>query len=135
MTRTTLLIALLVLYGAVLGRSQVERVLAPRPLDPFAARPKAVEELVVAGKFAHALPLAIELETAYPDEPLVSYWLATINHGLGRAQDEAAAWDHYVRVSKAPGDACPAWPDAYARAGHRAQAQAAADRCAEFDRQ
>jgi hypothetical protein len=28
------------------------------------------------------LPLARELHGAYPDEPLVCYWLATINHRL-----------------------------------------------------
>ena len=134
MTRTKLLIALLVLYVAVLGRGQAERLFVPRHLDPFAPRPKAVEQLIVARRFAEALPLAAELHANYPHEPLVSYWLATVNHGLNRAPAEAAAWTDFVRVSKAPGDACPAWPEALSRAGQVEQARGAFDRCRELQR-
>lgn len=132
--RTISLIALLVAYGAVLGRAPVARLLGPHPLDPFAPRPQRVEELLVAHKFADALPLVDELRVGYPDEPLLSYWLATINHGLDRPQAEASAWDDYMRLSKAPADACPAWPEAHARAGHPAKSRTAAERCAELER-
>jgi len=130
--RTTLFIALLVLYGAALGRGQAGRLFGPKVLDPFAPRSKTVEQLIVAARFADALPLAAELHTNYPDEPLGPYWLATINHALGRPGAEAAAWGEYVRLSKAPGDACPAWPEALMRAGQIDQARTASDRCVEL---
>jgi hypothetical protein len=132
LNRTTLFIAVLALYGAVLGRSPGARLFGPKALDPFAPRPKTVEQLIAAARFADALPLAVELRANYPDEPLVAYWLATINHAVGRPETEAAAWGEYVRLSKAPADACPAWPDALTRAGAIDQARTASDRCAEL---
>jgi hypothetical protein len=131
-SRTTLLIAVLLAYGVVLGRGQSGRLFGRTPLDPFAPRPKAVEQLIVAGRFADALPLAVELQASYPDEPLVVYWLARINHMLGRPSAEAVAWHDYVRLSKAPADACPAWPEALIHAGHVDEARAASDRCVEL---
>jgi hypothetical protein len=103
-------------------------------MDPFDSRPRAVEQLVVAGRFADALPLAIELQSTYPGEPLVSFWLATINHGLDRPLAEALAWGEYVRTSAAPAEACPHWAEAYTRAGREDEAETASRRCAELER-
>src|SRR2546423_5112521 len=50
-----------VLYGAALGRGQAGRLFGPKVLDPFAPRSKTVEQLIVAARFADALPLAAEL--------------------------------------------------------------------------
>jgi hypothetical protein len=134
MTRTTPLAAVLALYVAVLGRGPMGRLLGQSGFDPFAPRPSAVEQLIVAGRYAEALPLALELRGGYPDEPLIFYWLATINHRLARWQDEGDAWADYVRTSAAPREACPAWPEARARSGDEARASAAAARCAEIAR-
>ena len=134
MTRTAPLAAMLALYVAVLGRGPMGRLLGGSGFDPLAPRPSAVEQLIAADRPAEALPLARELRAAYPDEPLVFYWLATINHRLARWSDEADAWAEYVRTSAAPMEACPAWPDARARSGDQTRASAAAARCEEIAR-
>ena len=132
MNRTVLLTALLAAHALVLGRGAVAGLVSASRFDPLAAQPASVEQLIVARRFADALPRANDLHTRYPDEPLVAYWLATINHGLDQPRAEASAWEDYVRTSKAPAEACPAWPDAYARLGDRARAQTASTRCREF---
>jgi len=134
MTRTAPLAAVLALYVAVLGRGPMGRLLGGADFDPLGPRPSAVEQLIAGGRYAEALPLARELHGVYPDEPLVFYWLATINHRLARWPDEADAWAEYVRTSAAPTEACPAWPDARARSGDEARARAAALQCEEMAR-
>jgi predicted Zn-dependent protease len=132
MNRTVALTVVLALYIAVLGRGPMGRLFGRSGFDPLAPRPAAVEQLIVAGRFDEALPLARALRAGYPDEPLVSYWLATINHRLARWQDEADAWADYVRTSAAPREACPAWHDALARSGDDVRARTAAARCEEM---
>jgi hypothetical protein len=127
--RSVLLIVLLGGYAAVLGRGAVDRALGRRGFDPLAPQPSAVEQLIVAGRFADARPLALELCASFPDEPAVWWWLATIDHHLPRSADEAEAWTHYMHTSAAPAEACPAWPDALAKSGDTTAAQAARARC------
>ena len=134
MKRTGLLAAVLVLYVAVLGRGPAGRAIGKAGFDALAPRPGAVEQLLAAGRFSEALPLALELRDQYPNEPLTFYWLAMINHHLTRWHEEAEAWTDYVRTSAAPGEACPAWPAAYARNGESAEALTAAARCEEMAR-
>jgi Flp pilus assembly protein TadD len=50
--------------------------------------------------------------------------------GLGRARDEAAAWEDYLRLASLPDAACPALGLAYARAGDPIRAIEAYERCA-----
>lgn len=129
MNRDALLVVLLVAYGAVLGQGAAGRVVGQTRFDPLAPRPRLVEQFIVAGRFADALPLATELHAMYPAEPLVSYWLARIEHELNQPRAEAEAWEDYVRLSNAPAEACPAWPDAYTHLGDTARARAALERC------
>ena len=135
MRRTALLAAVLALYIVVLGRGPAGRAIGRAGFDALAPRPSAVEQLIVAARFSDALPLALELRDQYPNEPLTSYWLAVINHGLTRWHEEAEAWTEYVRTSAAPREACPAWPAAYARNGESARALSAASRCKDMARQ
>ena len=128
-----MLAALCAAYAAVLMPPGTWRLTGASPFDPLAPRPREVEELIVAGRFADALPIAAELQRAYPEEPLVAFWTAAINRGLDRPEAEAAAWETYVQRSHAPADACPAWPEAYARLGQLDRARAAAERCAAFE--
>jgi len=132
MKRTALLTLLLASYAAILGRTAAARMFRTAGFDPLAPQPSTVESLIVAGRFADALPLATQLKASYPKEPLVSYWLARINAGLNHPIEEAEAWEAFVRVSLQPTDACPAWPDAYRRAGRLEASRAAAERCDEL---
>jgi tetratricopeptide (TPR) repeat protein len=135
MKRTGLLAVVLALYVAVLGRGPAGRAIGNAGFDALDPRPSAVEQLIVAGRFAEALPLALELRNQYPNEPLTFYWLAMINHHLTRWHEEAEAWTEYVRTSAAPREACPDWPAAYARNGEAARALSAAARCEDMARQ
>ena len=85
MSRSTLLVALLAAYAAVFLPGAV-RTFGAASFDPLQPRPRAVEELLVAKRFADALPLATELRGAFPSEPLPAYWLARINAGLQKPQ-------------------------------------------------
>ncbi len=125
---------LLAVYAAVLGRTAAARLVRAGGFDPLAPQAAAVETLVVAKRFAQALPLAVQLQQAYPREPLVAYWLARIHHGLNRPAEEADAWEAYVRLSSEPLDACPAWPDAYRRSARPDLEREAAHRCLELTR-
>ena len=132
MNRTVLLTALLAVYLVFFGRGAIAGLVTAGRFDPIASQPASVEQLLVAGRFADALPRATDLHVRFPTEPLVSYWLARINHGLDRPRAEADAWEEYVRWSNAPAEACPAWPATYARLGEDARAQAASERCRGF---
>ena len=127
--RTVLIGALFCAYGAcALGR------LAPvggrGGFQPFLPPARAVETRIGEGRFAEALTLASDLHQAYPNEPLVDYWLARIHHGLRDPGAEAKAWAQYLAVSAAPQEACPAWPRALAQSGQPAEALSAYERCA-----
>jgi tetratricopeptide (TPR) repeat protein len=133
--RSTLLIALLTLYlASALGPTIAERM-RRGAFDPFMATARALDERVAAGRYREALRLAIELEHAYPHEPQIPWMLARIHHGLEDAVSEAAAWERYVATSAAPDEACPALPEAYERAGRRAESLRAYEQCARFDPQ
>jgi tetratricopeptide (TPR) repeat protein len=125
-TPTALLLVLALAYALIFV--PVDR-LRQRGFDPLAARPRVVEELLSAGQFAQALPLALELRTGFPREPEVLVWLAAIHHGLHDDRAEAAAWEEYLRMSSVPAAACPALPDAYTRIGSTSKALAAFERC------
>jgi len=99
--------------------------------DPLSPRGRHVEDAIETGRFADALPVALSIREAFPEQPNVSYWLAEIYRGLDRPRDEAAAWDTFVSLT--PGSAaCPAWPQAHARAGHDQAALRAYEQCVAF---
>jgi hypothetical protein len=96
---------LVVLVGAPHGAERSS-------FDPLATRCRTVEQLIVARQFREALPLALELRGSFPDEPQVSYWLASIHHGLGDTAAEARACQDYVRLTALPASgACASLQD------------------------
>ncbi|HMD36016.1 MAG TPA: tetratricopeptide repeat protein [Vicinamibacterales bacterium] len=133
MKRTLLLAALLLAYawtglqGFVLGALHRNR------FDPFLPLARRLEQRVEERRFADALPIALELEKTYPEEPLVAYWIGRIRNGLGDRAAEAAAWERYVAISPTPEEACPAWPEAIAATRGAADALDAFARCAAYD--
>ena len=132
MSRTLLLAALTAVYLAAGLWGRLGALVSPHRFDPFLPLARAVELRIGAGRFAEALPLAASLARTYPDEPLIAFWRGQIQHGIGDGAAEAAAWEDYVRLSPAPGEACPALPEAYTRARREADSLAAYERCAAF---
>jgi Flp pilus assembly protein TadD len=131
MKRVVLLIVLLVAYAAVFGRRLAP--VGPAPLDVVSPQAREIERALTNRRFADVLPLALELQTAHPAEPLTAYWLALAYRGLDRPADEAAAWERFVVLGSAPAEACPDMAEAYARLGSEEQALAAYARCADLD--
>jgi len=130
-SRSLLLLTAIVVYAAALGRQPGAG--ASTGFDPLAARPHAIERLIVAGRFAEALPQVIALRDSYPREPLVLMWLARARHGVGDWRAEAEAWEAYQRLSPVPAESCPALPEAYERLREADAALSAYERCAQFD--
>ncbi len=124
------LAALAIVYLAVLGGWGRPHDAA---FDPLAPEPHSIEQSIVAGRFAEALPQVEALRSRFPHEWLVSMWLARAHHGLGHARAEAEAWEQFVTESPAPGESCPALPQAYERTGDEARALAAYEKCTRFD--
>lgn len=131
--RSWLLVVLLALYLASGLRSVIADRFRRSAFDPFLPAARALEQRLAEARFAEALPLAVDLDRAYPQQAQVALWLARIHHGLKDPVREAAAWEQYAERSPAPEEACPALPDAYARAGRDAEARAARQRCSAFD--
>jgi tetratricopeptide (TPR) repeat protein len=98
-------------------------------LDPLAPAPREVEHAIAVGRFDDALPIALDLQRTYPDEPLVAQWLGRIYRGLGRRAEEASAWERFVAESSEPAEACPAIAHAYEALEDRARALAWFERC------
>lgn len=126
--RRTVLAVLLAGYIAVFVR--LPSLSSSSTFEPLSPRGREVERAIEEGRFADALPLTQELLRAYPVEPLLSYWSAEIYQGLGRAADEAAAWEHVLAQTKLAAAACPALPLAYARVPDAAKSLDAYERCA-----
>src|SRR5262245_39872438 len=115
----------------------VARFVGPRfggrdAFDPLTPRGRQIEQAIVSGRYAEALPLATALSRAYPQEPQVLYWLAEIHRGLGSSSAEIDAWEQFTKLSGAPEAACPSLPEAYAREGRAQDALHAYERCARF---
>jgi tetratricopeptide (TPR) repeat protein len=126
-------VIVLVIYGAVLRPASPHEV-----VDPAVASAQrwqaASREAYDAGRYADALAPTLELTKALPNQHVYQQRLAVIYQHLGRAVDEAAAWERMVAVSPTPIDACPAMADAYVRAvGYTDQALNAFERCVGFD--
>jgi len=131
--RTLLLLALLLAYVWTGLQGIVLDALHRNRFDPFLPLARRLERRVEERRFADALPMALELQTTYPDEPLVAYWIGTIRNALGDRAAEAAAWERYMAISSTPAEACPAWPEAVASARGAGAGLDAYARCAAFD--
>src|SRR4051794_31638185 len=130
MRRIILLLVLLAAYAGTAWRGVVGELVRRGQFDPFLPLARAVEHRVEEQRYAEALPLARDLQHAYPAEPQISYWLARIHLGLHETAPEIDAWEEYMRLSAAPGEACPSLAEAYQRSGRGADALRAYERCA-----
>jgi len=127
--RGWVLAALAGAYLAVGMRPLIGQMFRRAGFDPFLPAARALELRIEEGRFAEALPLAIDLDRAFPHEPQIVLWRARIQHGLSDPRREATAWEEYLALGVAAAEACPALPDAYARAGLAAEALRAYERC------
>jgi len=126
--RRLILALLLAAYAAVFVRPP--SVGGRSAFDPLEPRGREVERAIESSRFADALPIADDLRSEHADDPTVAYWRAEIFRGLGRARDEAAAWEDYLRLSHHPDAACPALGLAYREADEMARSLDAFERCA-----
>lgn len=123
-----MLAVLLVGYAAVFVR--LPSFASSTAFEPLSPRGREVERAIEERRFADALPLAQELVRAFPDEPLIAYWLAEIYQGLERPRDEAAAWERVLEQTTLADAACPALPLAYAGIPDVPRSLEAYERCA-----
>ena len=73
--RTLLLVFLLAVYLAPTVRSMAGDFFRRDAFDPFLPTVRALEQRIAEGRFADALPLAIELDRAYPRQaPIALCW-------------------------------------------------------------
>jgi tetratricopeptide (TPR) repeat protein len=87
-----------------------------------------------AKRYQEALEPTLALTRALPNQQVYIERLALIYQHLGKAAEEAAAWERMVAISPTPWDACPALPDAYVRAeGWSPAALDAFERCAAYE--
>lgn len=134
MKRTALLLVLLVAYGGMFGRRLITG--SGEAFDPVAPQAREIERALADKQYERALPLANELRTLHPDEPLVELWLALTYHGLHRFADEARAWERFIEIGSAPEEACPwmALANELANPGKPEIVIEALERCTTMDR-
>lgn len=127
--RRLLLALLLLAYAAVFVRVPAWSR-GSAPFDPLEPRGREVERAIEDGRFGAALPIAEDLLAAHPDDPTILFWLAEIQRGLAHPDDEAAALERVLRLTRRADAACPALPEAYTTLGDPARALDAWERCA-----
>lgn len=82
-----------------------------------------------AGRYADAHEPTERLTRQFPTQAVYFDRLARIQHGLGRPQLEARAWEGVFRTSPTPEDACPMLASAYERIPDPVRALDAYERC------
>jgi tetratricopeptide (TPR) repeat protein len=113
--------------------------LTPRALPVTSANAETEKLLALSrqafdkGNWEGALAPTAALVEQFPNQQVFAERLARIHAGLGRAADEASAWERFLRVSPTPEDACPAVAEAYWRAGEKERSLDASVRCRDFD--
>lgn len=90
-------------------------------------------EAFVAEEWEAALGPTRALVEHFPTQQVYSDRLARIYLQLDKPVEEAAAWEQFVKSAATPEDACPALPQAYARAGDPDASLRAFERCRDFD--
>jgi tetratricopeptide (TPR) repeat protein len=101
--------------------------------DAVSPQAREVERSLADQRYEQALPLAKELQTKYPNEPLIELWLAAIYRGMQRYADEAQAWERFIEIGSAPDEACPGLANAYAMSKPNQPDLAAHERCTTLD--
>ena len=132
MKRTALLVLLLAVYAGLFGHRLVTST--GDELDPVGPQAREIERALADKQYERAIPLAKELQTLHPDEPLVELWLAAAYIGLNRFEDEARAWERFIEIGAAPEEACPRIAYAYSGGPDQIQLSLEAfERCARLD--
>ena len=124
---------------AVLSLAIFGWTLAPRGAPVGRTGDTEAEQLLAGSRRAFddrdwqkALAPTVALVERYPNQQVFAERLARVYAGLGKAADEAAAWERFLRVSPTPADACPAVAEAYWRVGDREKSLDASIRCRDF---
>jgi tetratricopeptide (TPR) repeat protein len=131
MKRTALIALLLGAYAGMFGWRLFTT--AVDGFDAVSPQAREIERSLADQRFEQALPLAKELQTKYPSEPLIELWLADIYRGLQRYADEAQAWERFIEVGSAPEEACPGLANAYAMSKPNQLDLGAHERCTKLD--
>jgi len=94
---------------------------------------RQTDKLIAAGRFADALPAALDAHERDPRDISALRQLARVYAGLGRFADEAAAWENILAIAPATDDVCVRLADVYRRLSDPARVIATVDRCEPFD--
>jgi tetratricopeptide (TPR) repeat protein len=87
------------------------------------------KQLLAEKKFGQALPDALRLHQAFPENHIYIDQLANIYGALGRFAEEAAMWEKYLLYAPMPGEGCPQIAVAYKKQNKDAEALNAYERC------
>ena len=113
------------LFG--LGRTE------PRNVLDWNRATRQTDKLIAAGRFADALPMALEAIREAPTDTTALRQLARSYAGLDRLAEEAATWEQFLATAPATDDVCVRLTDLYRRLLQPAQVLATVDRCEPFD--
>ena len=123
------LLLLAVYYRTLLGTS------APTPAPASFGEAATLRDIeasrvaFTAERYADALEPTERLTLQFPTQAVYFDRLARIQHGLGRPQHEARAWEGVFRTSPNPENACPMLAVAYERIPDPVRALDAYERC------
>jgi tetratricopeptide (TPR) repeat protein len=130
MKRTALLVLLLVAYAGMFGRRLVT---STTEMDPVGPQAREIERALADKQYERALPLAKELQSLHPHEPLIELWMTLIYEGLHRGDEEKKAWERFIEFGSAPEEACPGMAFARSPADQTPPDFEAFERCARLD--
>lgn len=122
-----------VALAAVFGVELLGWPSCDRHASASAARTRRLDKLIAARQFSDALPLALEARRSESADSLLLWQLARVYAGLGRAADEAAAWEEYFRGAAATADVCLRLSDVYRSLNQPSMVVSTVDRCLKLD--
>jgi tetratricopeptide (TPR) repeat protein len=105
----------------------------PRNLLDWDRANRQTDKLIAAGRFAEALPAALEARQHQPTDATALRHLARLYAGLGRLADEATVWEQFLAIAPATDDVCVRLADVYRRLSQPARVIATVDRCEPID--
>jgi len=114
--------ALSVCYWGLFVRPRRQPVVVADPSEGLSAEEagRLQERLAVLmrnRRFEEARPLAESIVKEFPNNPIYLRRLAEIQGELGHPQEEAEAWERFMKVAPSPAEALPALGNAYRRQG------------------
>ena len=122
-----------VAMAAIFGVSLLGVPSCSKPSGDSAPALRRVDKLLASRQFAEALPLSLQNRERYPGESAAAWQVARAYEGLGKASDEAAAWEAYLRLAPPTNDVCLRLTDIYQSLAQPVQVVAIANRCLALD--